>query len=486
MALLMPLVRSPGYRGGVPSDVLDYMEEKTPWRTFGGNQSGPWGTGYMSVEAYIANSVDPYRKNIRLIECQHKIRVMQRNIVDLETGDREPIPTQLHARAGCEAPPVVRRAVRDARHALPASRRMAADEARALDHDDRRHHRVRRLVEVRELHPLPYFPYFRRGQSRGMIHDLLDPQREINKRRSSQIDTVTRVAHSGWMWHKDSLDEGEKEKIESHGGAPGINIEWKGSEALKPTRIEPGQLPSATKDLEASATLDLKEIAGINDSALGQLDRVQSGRAIEARTKQSVLGVEMYMDNKRRTKKLVAKKKIELVQNHFTEPRIFKMQGQPGTWEQIGINQRAVTGEILNNVTVGRYAMSIDETPLSASFLSAQFDELMVLVEKGILPIPMVQDIAVDLSTAPQKELLKARLQAYMKAQGFITPDEMVMMQAAGQQVPPNMIPPNPATEGAAPGGAAGKKNGEGGQVGHTGAPPPAPASPAAAATGGA
>jgi hypothetical protein len=31
---------------------------------------------------------------------------------------------------------------------------------------------------------VPYFAYFRRGKTMGMVEDLLDPQREVNKRRS--------------------------------------------------------------------------------------------------------------------------------------------------------------------------------------------------------------------------------------------------------------------------------------------------------------
>lgn len=488
-SLIVPLLGGAGYRGGVPADILEYIEEKTPWRTFGGHQNNLW-SGYGSLESFIANTIDPARKNIRVIDCQHKIRVMQRNIVDLETGDRAPIPTnytqdqvakllmwsaEQYAARGEQCPLRV--------EWRPTMRvRWTTMIGDIIVHDDWSPYEDYTLVG--------YFPYFRRGQTRGMVDDLIDSQREINMRRSSEIDTVSRVAHSGWMWHKDSLEEGEKEKIETHGGAPGINIEWKGDPSMKPERIEPGQMPTAIKDLEQAATLDLKEIAGINDSALGQMDRVQSGRAIEARQRQSILGLEMYLDNKRRTKKHCAGKILEMVQNHYTEPRLFKMLGDNGVYSMIGINQRDAVGNILMNVNTGRYTVAIDERPLSGTFLAAQFEELMALIEKGILPVPLVQDIVLDLSTAPQKEVIKMRLNAMMKAQGFITADEMLMMQAAGIPVNPAMLPPMPPP-GTPMGGGKPKKEGggEGGSTTSGGTAPgqnPAPASPGSGQNAGA
>lgn len=488
-ALISPLVKSSAYRGGIPSEVLDYASEHTPWRTFGGGQDNyaGYGGGYGGFDAYLANTVDPYRKNIRIIEMQHKVRVMQRHLVDLETGDRQPIPDNF----GNDKVAKIMQwcAEQYAMRGQPCPIRQQW----------RPNKRVRWTVMIGDIIVYdewsPYrsytltgfYPYFRRGVTRGMGQDLIGPARELNLRRSSQIDILTRVAHSGWMWHKDGLEEGEKEKIEMHGGAPGLNLEWKGSVEMKPARIEPGQMPTAIKDLETSAALDLKEIAGINDSALGQVDRVQSGRAIENRQRQSVLGIESYMDNMRRTKWLTGRKKLELLQDHITEPRLMRMEGQPGTWSMIGINQAQTNGTILNDITVGKYFVSVDDTPLSDSWMSAQFDELIALIEKGILPIPLVQDIAVDLSSAPQKALIKARLAAYMKAQGFITPDEMIAAQAAGLAIHPGQLPP---PQGAmAPGPGAPGAGGEGpllaGSAAGGGGPPKPKIKPKPASGGG-
>lgn len=468
-ALVEPLMGGHSYRGGIGTDMRDLLSENTPWRTFGGSAPDSLVTGYQQ---YIANVIDAYRKSVLVIDCQHYIRTMQRSIIDLDSGDRYPIPDN-------QTPQMVAKAMQ-----WMIEQYAMRGKACPMRIEYRPAKRVRwttmigdiivydKWSKYRSPTIVPYFPYFRRGKTRGAVEDLLDPQREINKRRSSQVDILTRIAHSGWIWHTDSLDEEEKQKLEQFGAAAGINLQWKGPPTGKPERLTPGQMPTGIEKLEEKATADLKEIAGINDSALGQLDRVQSGRAIEARTKQSILGIEPYMDNSRRTAQLCGEKKVEMIQDFYTEPRLFRIQGESGGYSSIGINIPTAIGEIDNNVTLGRYGVTIDEVPMSATYLSAQSEELMEMVEKGILPVQMVQDIAVDLSTVPQKTLIKMRLAAFLKAQGLPTAEELVAMQQAGVPLNPGMIAPLlPAPSGGAQPAAAGAPQEAAGMMG---AKPPA------------
>lgn len=410
-AMIAPLVHAGGYMGGIPSSIFELADEVAPWRSFGGSrgQNNP----YMPVEAYLANSFDVARKNIRLVDCQHYRRVMQRCFIDLETGAREPIPDSWD-----EAK--IRRVLEWAE--IKYRQRRTANPLRAQVRPVRRVRwttMVGDMVVFDQWSPYesftitPFFPYFRRGKTRGMVEDLIDPQQEINKRRSSQIDIVTRTAHSGWMYHKSGVTEEQKQNIERNGATPGVNIEWQGESHHKPERIQPATPPMAFERLENKGADDLKEISGINDSALGQLDRVQSGRALEARQRQSVISIQTYMDNMSRSGELKARKKLELVQNHYTEKRIFRTYGDDGKDVIVTINAKNAAGEISNGVTVGRYSIAIDETPLSSSFISAQFEEMMDLAEKGILPLtPKVKGAIIDASSIPQKEVIKQEIEA--------------------------------------------------------------------------
>ena len=77
------------------------------------------------------------------------------------------------------------------------------------------------------------------------------------------------------------------------------------------------------------------------------------------------------------TPELVGLKKLDLIQNHYTEQRLIRVLAADGSQESLIINEKGIAGEILMNVSLGRYSLSVDETPLSASFNAAQFEELM-------------------------------------------------------------------------------------------------------------
>lgn len=240
------------------------------------------------------------------------------------------------------------------------------------------------------------------------------------------------------------MEEDMERALEEEGARPGINIKFReGYEA--PRRIEPGGRSTALEGEVAKNESDLKEISGINDSALGNLDRVQSGRAIQARQRQSVVSAEMYFDNFSRSRELKARREIGIIQGYYTEPRIVRIRsGTGGQDEQIFINRKDAAGAIVNNVTLGKYDLAIDESPMSATFMQGQFQEALELLEKGI-PIP--PDVLVDLSSMPNKETIKQRI-----SEQRMIDETTKRLQTLGLQasvgIPPNVPAPPVMTDG--------------------------------------
>lgn len=404
------------------SALLPYFqqEEVTPLRFFGmydGDKNLSW------RDVYNMDFVDRYAKRLRLIDSQYIISSIKPCFVDLETGDFEAIPDDWllpenqHKIEKCLAYAervgnpmrVVKRPVKRVRWSVQCGDILIFDAWSPYE----------------SYTLIPFFPYFRRGKTRGMIEDMLDPQREINKKRSSIADILNRNANSGWLYHTEGLDPAQKENIRRFGSRPGINVEWKGNNAsFKPERINPGGYPQGLDQLETKASNDLFQISGINESAMGQLDKVQSGRAIEARQRQAVLAIQMYQDNFSRSKKMQGEKFLELYQNHYTEPRMYRLLGEDGQLAQVAINQKAVTGtngvERINDITVGKYSVSVDQVPMSASFKEAQFEEAMDILQKlGPVGQALVQTnpgLLVDMSSLPRKEEWKQSLQEALSA----------------------------------------------------------------------
>ena len=429
---------------GFPSELYPIQDEVTPLRYF--NQEEDLWSPYGGFRDLFENEfVDPYRKNLRVIDMQHHITKTMDVFVDLETGDRAPVPedwTQdevqralYHAHSVGNPLQIFKRPVKRVRWSTLVGDVLVYDKWSMYD----------------TFTLTGYFPYFRRGFTAGMVNDLVDPQREVNKRRVARLDIVTRTANSGWLIDEESLSNEQEENLNRFGAMAGIIIKYK--DGKKPEKIDPSPPPMAMERLEDDNSEDMQLISGINESAMGDIDSAQlSGKAIEARQRQAVIAIQMYMDNFGRSKELVAGKELANIQRHYTEERIVRSMGDDGRMIEKVINQRAGQN-ILNDVTRGKYTTTIDQQPLSATFASAQFDEMLLLVDKLQLPASVIGDILIDMSTAPRKEEIKQRMQAVIGIQP--TPDPMggtaiqtgvvPALPAPGAPPPANVVPMQPA-----------------------------------------
>lgn len=448
--------------------------EVTPGRYF--SQSEDWFTDlYNNVGTIISpfHHVNRFRKLIRVLDCQHKELRKMRYFIDLETGVEKLIPDDWPREkiqrvlqwAQIKGVPI------DARQAVKKVVRWTVTAGDRVLHDA--------WSPYDEFTIVPFFPYFRRGTTRGMIEDLLDPQREINKRRSAMLHIIMTTANSGWLMEEGSMEEDMERALEDEGARPGLIVKYREG-YQPPKRIEPAVAPTSLERLEDKSANDLKEISGINDSALGNVDRVQSGRAIQARQKQAIVGAEPYFDNFSRSREIKARRWQSIVQNYYTEPRLIRIRsGKGGQPEDVWLNRRDAAGAIVNDMSLGRYDVSISEAPVSATFMQGQFQEAMEMVKEGV-PIP--PDVLVKLSSIPEKEAVIDRIEEEKAIN-----DNRTRMEALGLSMQAGIPPGTPAPPIASDGGPTVVKVAPPGAApGAPGLPAPTPGGQPPAAPGGA
>jgi hypothetical protein len=387
------------------SGVAIVNDEISPQRYFGRREddaSSYWDTFYGLMGSFT----DQHRKTIRIIECQHKVREPRNVIIDLETGDNEVLPDNwgpgqdpegaVVGRAGRQSAARRKRMVQRIQHTTISGDIVLYDQPSFYD----------------TFTLTGYFPYFRDGNTRGMVEDLVDPQREKNKERNARIETQAKSANGGWKYHEDSLDPKRARTCKKFGSSPGFNMKWKGDKG-PPELIQPASPPISYEKLERQSDQDVHQISGINESALGEVDSAgASGRATLARQRQAVVGVQMYIGNLRRSKMLLGRKHLYIFQNYYTEQRIYRITGDDGKDAQVMINQMIadpVSGakQIINDITLGKYSTVVDEQPLSATFANAQFEEMMQLLDK--MPFlqqvaPQFADLIIGMSSMPRKD----------------------------------------------------------------------------------
>lgn len=406
--MIGPLMRAGGVSRSMPAGGMPLEDEITPYRRFGGEWDNPstWGTDLYGFH----NFIDAARKTVRLLDIQHYVLTKRWFFIDVDTGSMRAVPDNWDQTK--------------IRKALEWARSKGAPVV-VMERPTRRlrwTHMIGDVIAYDEWSPyetftiVPFFPYWRRGYTGGMVADLLDPQDEINKRGSSELNIINRSSNGGWMVEKGSLDPQQKENLERHGSKPGVIVEYDRKQGTleRPQPIPPATTPQAMDNLQKKNLAAIKQIAGVNDSALGQVDQAaMSGRAIETRQRQTIIGLEGFIANFHRSKELQGRKMLELIQGTYTEERVISRIGPGNNPIQMIINQRTASG-VVNDVTMGSYALAVDETPLAKSFLEAQWRELMEMKGLG-MPIP--DDWVIDASSVARKDELKAAMAALREAQ---------------------------------------------------------------------
>lgn len=371
--------------------------------------SGGWQYAASGKPGGPFDWINRERKLLRVLETQHKVYADTMFVQDTETGEQAMVPLHMTAEylsrimqwAQSRGFPVrlIQRRTKLVRFTITC--------ADVLLYDGWSPYRTFTII--------PYFSYFRRGVTRGIVDDLIDPQREVNKRRSVYLHIVMTTANSGWAVEDGSVDPEMMSQLETEGSRPGLIVRYKRGQPA-PQRIQPAVAPAALERLEQASTNDIKEISGVNDSALGNLDRVQSGRAIMARQRQGIVGNEDVFDNHARTLELLGYKQLELFQGFYTQQRVMRLKDKSGQAKPVVLNgPQPDDGEVID-ITRGSFQVAVDVRPMAATFEQAGFEDLKEIVASGIIPGQLVADIVVDASSAPRKADIKERLSAAQQA----------------------------------------------------------------------
>ena len=237
---------------------------------------------------------------------------------------------------------------------------------------------------------IPYFPYFRRGVTRGLVDNLIKPQELLNKTVSQALHIINSTANSGWKVFKGSLQNMNTEDLETEGSKTGLVIEWQGESYQEPKKIEPNQIPTGIERIIERADEFITSISPVNEAMLGEKSNEVSGEAVIARQQGSSIQLAGPMENLERTRYFVARKALELIQDYYTEERVIHMvndkAGAPG-YDTVVINQETPSGDIVNDMTLGEYSIVVATVPASSTFENSQFQEIVQLIKFG-MPIP--------------------------------------------------------------------------------------------------
>lgn len=233
---------------------------------------------------------------------------------------------------------------------------------------------------------VPFFPYFRRGQTRGLVDLAISPQEALNKATSQYLHILNTTANSGWLVEENSLVNMEVAELEQQGAQTGLVVEYR-LKSTPPAKIQANRIPEGIDRMIERATANIKETTGITDAFMGLDSPDMSGVAIQSRQHAAQNLIAMPLDNLARTRHIVADRILTLLQRFYRDERIIRItETDPyggETTAPLTINQPTPEG-ILNDLTLGEYDVVVTEQPLQITFENGQFQQALELRKAGV------------------------------------------------------------------------------------------------------
>lgn len=338
---------------------------------------------------------------VRVVDRQYWRMVMTRVVV-YPTGDiriaENATPAKLAAwrAAGCI---IMRRPTKRVRWTVSTCDALLFDDWSPLNH----------------FSVVPYFPFFRRGRTKGLVDDTIGPQDLLNSVMTAYNHAVKSTANSGWLIEEESLTGAvDVDDLETEGGRNGLVLEYSKTAKNKPEKIKPNPIPAGLADLATIASAKIKQTSGQNSAMKGDTKGEPSGIAVQSMQYAAQMSLAVPLDNLARTRHMLAQRMLELIQAFYDEPRIFRItQSDPLTGadssQELQINWTQADGSKLNDLTVGEYDVVITDQPAQVTFDNSQFNQALAMKEKGVA-IP--DSILIKYSTLANKPEIIQAMQA--------------------------------------------------------------------------
>jgi len=260
------------------------------------------------------------------------------------------------------------------------------------------------IVPYENFSVVPYFPYFRRGRTRGLVDNAISPQDMTNKFVSQYAHVVNSSANGGWDVEEEQLINMTPEQLEQKGSQTGLVIvRKKGTPAL--TKIQPNAMPTGLEKMIEFGAQGIQRATGFNESMMGGGSSDMSGVAIQSRqfAAQQQLAIPLWRLSQ--TRRMVGDRVRKLIQRFMLDERTVRVTeiDQFGVDRQtpLTVNQVQPDGSILHDMTVGEYDIAITEQPMQVTFDNSQFEQIKSMRKDMGVAIP--DSVVLRYSTLPDK-----------------------------------------------------------------------------------
>ena len=274
---------------------------------------------------------------------------------------------------------------------------------------------------------IPGYASKRKHKVKGKIYDLLDAQREINKRRSTISDLASKLSSSGSYYDGETFeDEAQKQNYLDLRSTPGFAIEVADLEK-RPVRENAVPLPTDLLMLEQQSTNDLNEISGINEELLGANSSANSARLYNERRNSALIGNEYLFNGLASADKLLAKRLLEAYKIVLTPDRVYrilensnKQLTSQGGLKINNINFERYSPDEIKKIwevaDIAKYDIAVGDTEHSLTKREASLSMWVDLAKQGVsVPPQLILELS-DSAPEQKQKLLEMTQQEQQQA----------------------------------------------------------------------
>ena len=216
-----------------------------------------------------------------------------------------------------------------------------------------------------------YAPNFR--EHFALTRNGIGPQLDFNDRKNRELDVLNKQANTGIVVKPSAIENWKM--IKNRTSQPGLEIEVKTGHNTRDVfqRIDPIKMPSAESQLATESFTLFHKIMSITENLQGQTQTAQENASLYAQRLQqaqkALLPINLHFQS---MEDALWNRGIKLIQRFYTAQKTFPIVGAKDV-ELLIINEQKENGTILNDITVGKYAIVPSTEATNPTIQQARF-----------------------------------------------------------------------------------------------------------------
>lgn len=286
------------------------------------------------------------------------------------------------------------------------------------------------------LVPIWGFKRKKDGTPYGIVRNLRDPQKDLNKRRSKALYILSANRVLADDDAIENTDQSWSDIVQEANRPDGlIKMNPKSQRGIVITNEN--KMAEEHVMLMEQDEKYLQSASGVTDELMGRDTNAVSGKAIRARQEQGGVVTTAFFDNHRLAFKLSGEIILSMIEQLYTEEKKIRITGGENGQNAEFLVINAIdpeTGNIIGDITATQADFVISEQDYSGTIRQAMFDSLTDMI-KTMDPNAAMQilDLVFEMSDLPGKEKFVDRLRKITGQRGtesVPTPEDLAADQA--------------------------------------------------------